>query len=110
MNCEACRRDNPPDGLFCGGCGARLAYLCGKCGHANQASNSFCGQCGERLAPAEDEAPAVESGELPHCDVARLARTIQISVIGAVAAARLEGGDVAQEITQALHAQLDTYI
>jgi hypothetical protein len=55
-------------------------------------------------------AAAIEAGELPHCDVARLARTIQVSVIGAVAAARLEAGDVAHEIRQAVHAQLDSYI
>jgi AcrR family transcriptional regulator len=55
-------------------------------------------------------AAAIEAGELPHCDVAHLARTIQISVIGAVAAARLEGGDPAEEAQQAVAAQLASYV
>jgi AcrR family transcriptional regulator len=55
-------------------------------------------------------AGAIEAGELPHCDVAHLARTIQISVIGAVAAARLEGGDASLEVQQAVAAQLASYV
>ncbi|HEY0305467.1 MAG TPA: helix-turn-helix domain-containing protein [Longimicrobiales bacterium] len=55
-------------------------------------------------------ASAIEEAELPRCDVAQLARTIQISVAGAVATARLEGGDASVETALALRAQLATYI
>ncbi|MGQ0814358.1 MAG: TetR/AcrR family transcriptional regulator, partial [Gemmatimonadota bacterium] len=37
-------------------------------------------------------ASAIERGELPHCDVASLARRVQISYYGLTAAALLEGG------------------
>ena len=55
-------------------------------------------------------AEAVEAGELPHCDVAQLARTIQISAIGAVATARLERGDARLEVGRAVDGQLASYI
>ena len=55
-------------------------------------------------------AEAVEAGELPHCDVAQLARTIQISAMGAAAVALLESGDPALEVGRALDAQLASYI
>ena len=53
---------------------------------------------------------AVEAGELPRCDVAQLARTLQIAFTGAVATAQIERGDVALEVSEALSAQLDSYI
>jgi AcrR family transcriptional regulator len=55
-------------------------------------------------------ASAVEEGELPRCDVAQLARSIQIAVTGAVTTARLEGGDPTVETALTLQAQLATYI
>ncbi len=55
-------------------------------------------------------AAAMEAGELPRCEVARLARTIQISALGAAAAALLERGDVGAEVVEALDAQLASYI
>jgi AcrR family transcriptional regulator len=53
---------------------------------------------------------AVEGGELPRCDVAQLARTLQIAFAGAVATASIEGRDLAEEVTSALAAQLDIFI
>ena len=55
-------------------------------------------------------AAAVEAGELPRCDVAQLARTVQISVTGAVATALLEQGDVQLELGRALQEQLASFI
>jgi AcrR family transcriptional regulator len=54
-------------------------------------------------------AEAVEAAELPHCDVAQLARTIQISAMGAVAIALLERGDAVREVGLAFDAQLASY-
>jgi len=96
------------DGLTAGL--VRAAPLIGAALSLGQGSGSdrFCLELRKQISYGL--AAAVEAGELPHCDVARLTRTIQISAIGAVAAARLEAGDVAHEITQALQAQLDTYV
>lgn len=55
-------------------------------------------------------AAAIERGELPHCDVAQLARTVQISITGAVATALLERGDPGHEVANALQEQLASYI
>ncbi|HEX6066223.1 MAG TPA: hypothetical protein VFZ04_18455 [Longimicrobiales bacterium] len=55
-------------------------------------------------------AAAMEASELPRCEVAQLARSIQISALGAAAAALLEHGDVAAEVVEALDAQLASYI
>ena len=52
----------------------------------------------------------VEAGELPRCDVAQLARTLQITFAGAVATAVLEGLDDKREIAAAISAQLDGYV
>jgi hypothetical protein len=48
----------------------------------------------------------VEAGELPRCNVAELARTIQISVTGAVGVALLEGNPATSEVVPAVDAQL----
>jgi AcrR family transcriptional regulator len=53
---------------------------------------------------------AIEGGELPRCDIAQLGRTIQIAIVGAVASARLEGGDVQSEVLQAVDQQLAAYV
>lgn len=55
-------------------------------------------------------AEAVELGELPHCDVAQLARSIQVGLIGAVATARLERADVITEVARAVDAQLANFV
>lgn len=55
-------------------------------------------------------ATAVEAGELPRCDVAQLARVIQIAVVGAACVSIMERMDAALEIDQALSAQLASYI
>ena len=55
-------------------------------------------------------ASAIEAGEVPRCDIAQLARTIQIAIIGAVANARLEGGNAPAEVIQAVDAQLAAYV
>jgi AcrR family transcriptional regulator len=53
---------------------------------------------------------AIEAGELPRCDIAQLGRTIQIAIVGAVGSARLEGGDVREEVLQAVDQQLAAYV
>jgi AcrR family transcriptional regulator len=53
---------------------------------------------------------AVEAGELPRCDVAQLARTLQIHVAGAVVIARMAGSDVANEVGAAIDMQLASYV
>ena len=55
-------------------------------------------------------AMAVEASELPRCDVAMLARTLQIAFSGAVATALLEGSDAAAEVAAAISTQLADYI
>ena len=55
-------------------------------------------------------AAAIEAGELPRCDIAQLARVVQIAIVGAVANARLEGSDVRAEVLQAVDAQLAAYV
>ena len=55
-------------------------------------------------------AAAADAGELPHCDIAALARTLQIAVVGAVAVASLEGGNAADEVGRVIDAQLATYV
>ena len=52
----------------------------------------------------------VEAGEMPRCDVAQLARMLQITFAGAVAAAVLEHSDTKREISAAINAQLDGYV
>jgi AcrR family transcriptional regulator len=53
---------------------------------------------------------AMDSGELPRCDVAQLARTLQITFAGAVTTARLEQHDSAFEVTAAITSQLAIYV
>ena len=53
---------------------------------------------------------AVEAGELPRCDVAQLARTLQITFAGAVEIAGMERRDVAQEIADAIEIQLSIFV
>ena len=55
-------------------------------------------------------AAAIEARELPRCDVAQLARFIQISALGAAATALLERGDPAALVRAALDAHLASYI
>jgi AcrR family transcriptional regulator len=55
-------------------------------------------------------AAAVEAGELPRCDVAMLARTLQITFTGAVAVAALERGDAKAEVARSIEMQLSNYI
>jgi AcrR family transcriptional regulator len=55
-------------------------------------------------------AAAVEAGELPRCDVAMLARTLQITFTGAVAVAALERGEANVEVAQSIEMQLSSYI
>ena len=64
MICQTCQRDNPPDGVFCGGCGTRLTLVCAGCGQSSPPGNTFCGKCGGRLVPEVEEAAAEpERGE-----------------------------------------------
>ena len=53
---------------------------------------------------------AVEAGELPRCDVAQLARTLQISFAGAIEIAGMERRDVADEIAEAIAMQLSIFV
>jgi AcrR family transcriptional regulator len=78
----------------------RLAY------HANQASYSL--ELRKQISFAL--AAAVETGDLPRCDVAMLARTLQITFTGAVAIAALEGGDAKSEVARAIEMQLSNYV
>jgi AcrR family transcriptional regulator len=55
-------------------------------------------------------AAAVEAGELPRCDVAMLARTLQITFTGAVALAALERGEVKAEVARSIEMQLANYV
>ena len=55
-------------------------------------------------------AGAIEAGELPRCDIAQLAQALQIAIIGAVANARLEGGDVHSDVLQAVDLHLAAYV
>ena len=50
MKCQQCGDENSDDRKFCGGCGTKLAVVCGDCGFANDKSASFCGGCGTRIA------------------------------------------------------------
>ena len=60
--CNACGFENEGNGLFCGGCAARLPAPCASCGFANPPDHSFCGGCGTRLATAADAAPLTAEG------------------------------------------------
>jgi AcrR family transcriptional regulator len=53
---------------------------------------------------------AIGAGELPHCDVAQLARSIQLSFAGAVVIALLEGREAASEVASAVQLQLASYV
>jgi AcrR family transcriptional regulator len=55
-------------------------------------------------------AAAVEGGELPRCNVAMLARTLQITFTGAVAVAALERSDAPAEVALSIEMQLSNYI
>jgi AcrR family transcriptional regulator len=55
-------------------------------------------------------AAAVEAGELPRCDVAMLARTLQITFTGAVAIAALERADAKPVVAAAIETQLAPYV
>lgn len=65
MICQSCQHENPPDGTFCGACGARLVHECPRCSQQNPPGNAFCGKCGQRLAPEEpaEETEEPEKGE-----------------------------------------------
>jgi class 3 adenylate cyclase len=54
LECPACRRENPEENAFCGGCGARLARVCPGCQRENPPDQSFCGGCGHPLIPPAD--------------------------------------------------------
>jgi AcrR family transcriptional regulator len=53
---------------------------------------------------------AVEAGELPRCDIAQLARTLQICFAGAVEIAGMERRDVADEIAGSISMQLSIFV
>jgi AcrR family transcriptional regulator len=53
---------------------------------------------------------AIGAGQLPHCDVPQLARSIQLSFAGAVAVAELERRSAADEVASAVDLQLANYI
>lgn len=55
-------------------------------------------------------AAAVEAGELPRCDVAQLARRLQIVFTGAAATAALEGTAPGEAVGEALSEQLAEYV
>lgn len=55
-------------------------------------------------------AAAVEAGELPRCDIAMLARTLQITFSGAVAVAALERADAVAEVARGIETQLSDYV
>jgi class 3 adenylate cyclase len=55
MKCSNCGFDSPPEMLFCGMCGTRLAFACKSCGFINPSAFRFCGKCGQ---PLLDEVPA----------------------------------------------------
>ncbi len=61
--CGECGYENPPDGRFCGGCGASLMVACERCGRENPPGQRFCNGCGAELdgdgggAPARRETP-----------------------------------------------------
>lgn len=48
---HSCGEMNPPEAVFCGGCGCDLqhASTCGACGSAGQPGARFCNGCGARL-------------------------------------------------------------
>jgi class 3 adenylate cyclase len=58
MQCLKCGFENPPDLVFCGQCGTKLALPCVSCGFVNPEGFAFCGKCGARLIPGA-AAPAV---------------------------------------------------
>ena len=49
IRCPACGYENPPDGRFCGGCGASLMAACERCGRENPVGQRFCNGCGAEL-------------------------------------------------------------
>jgi class 3 adenylate cyclase len=50
MHCPKCRRENPPQSLFCLECGTRLGLACGSCGSDLPAGSRFCNRCGSPVA------------------------------------------------------------
>ncbi len=59
MKCPNCSFDSPPEMLFCGMCGTRLAQACKSCGFANPIAFRYCGKCGQPVAgaPAGSDLP-----------------------------------------------------
>ncbi|MBL7162041.1 MAG: AAA family ATPase [Anaerolineales bacterium] len=80
LKCPNCGFDSPPDMIYCGMCGTRVAQACLNCGQAMPLDYRFCGQCGTslsgedlpaqatRLSPHPTLIPdeAAPSGEAPH--------------------------------------------
>ncbi|HTS93688.1 MAG TPA: adenylate/guanylate cyclase domain-containing protein [Stellaceae bacterium] len=50
--CPSCSTMNPEHAGFCGGCGARLNFVCSKCGASNFPLARFCTACGAQLGAA----------------------------------------------------------
>ena len=64
MICANCRRENPADDRFCGGCGAPLPRACPACGRPTPPGDAFCGGCGQAF-----ESPAQPNRYVPvHSD------------------------------------------
>jgi len=58
IRCPGCGQENPPDGRFCGGCGASLMAACERCGRENPVGQRFCNGCGAELGDAGGPASA----------------------------------------------------
>jgi class 3 adenylate cyclase/tetratricopeptide (TPR) repeat protein len=65
IRCPSCGHENPPDGRFCGECGAELTRACSECGRENPANQPFCGGCGRELSAAAQRAPAPPEPQIP---------------------------------------------
>jgi class 3 adenylate cyclase len=62
IRCSSCGYENPPEGRFCGECGAKLTRACPECGRESPAGQRFCGGCGQQLrAEAPQTQPPPES-------------------------------------------------
>lgn len=49
MNCVHCKRDNPPNSLYCKYCGEKHQLLCRQCNTVLDTDNVFCHMCGLRV-------------------------------------------------------------
>jgi class 3 adenylate cyclase/tetratricopeptide (TPR) repeat protein len=58
IRCPSCGHENPPEGRFCGECGAKLTRACPDCGTQNPPGQRFCGGCGRQLSAAAPQAEA----------------------------------------------------